>query len=452
MSNLVPLRVVTTCNASDTEILANLRASRERAAPMLQLATRLAEKPLLIVGSGPSAREALKDFDLSKVDIMALNGAYRYLIECGWVADYYAQIDARAVNVNFVEKVDDHTQFLLAAQVHPDVFDKLKDRKVTMFHLATQTTQTIFPEAEGMFVGGITTIGPTAITLGGLLGYRDIWLLGFDSSFSTAKEAWHLMHQPQNDDQKTLDVEFDGKFYRTTHALAQQVTDFLNWSNMLHKTFDGLSLSAHGDGLFYDYLKCAGEKRPEITTVGEAEKYGDMYRMESYKMPAHRRQAVQDIIASAKAYSLLDVGTGRGETLQVARALGYAVKGTETVDALLGPDVVKAYLPNLPFKDGEFDVVTCFEVLEHLLPKDVEAAIAELLRVAKRQVFVSVCTAEDWVGGVNLHPSATTEVFWRIRFMMAGAKEMENIGNFSTRGVSPVYRLVGAAAAAKQVA
>ena len=45
---------------------------------------------------------------------------------------------------------------------------------------------------------------------------------------------------------------------------------------------------------------------------------------------------------------------------------------------------------DLPFPDGHFDVVTCMEVLEHLPDDAYEAGIAELRRVCRGQLLMSV--------------------------------------------------------------
>ena len=55
--------------------------------------------------------------------------------------------------------------------------------------------------------------------------------------------------------------------------------------------------------------------------------------------------------------------------------------------------------------------------------------------------MVSVCTTADYVGGVNLHPSARSEEEWKQAFREAfdGAPP-EFCGNASTIGASPIFR------------
>jgi len=58
-------------------------------------------------------------------------------------------------------------------------------------------------------------------------------------------------------------------------------------------------------------------------------------------------------------------------------------------DATVDPDIVADILA-LPFKDGEFDLVCVFEVLEHLPFDQFEKALKELSRVSKKDIIISL--------------------------------------------------------------
>ena len=88
-----------------------------------------------------------------------------------------------------------------------------------------------------------------------------------------------------------------------------------------------------------------------------------------------------------------------------------------------------ASLYSLPFSDNSFDTVVCSQVLEHL--DDVEAAVAELKRVARRFVVITVprepyfkCINDlarairfsDDPGHVNFWTSSDFQVFMRGHF------------------------------------
>lgn len=116
----------------------------------------------------------------------------------------------------------------------------------------------------------------------------------------------------------------------------------------------------------------------------------------------------REVIALAPA-TLLDAGCGEGVvTGWLAAALPEAsITGADgRADALddlrrraPGVRAVQADLYDLPFAAGEFDVVVCTEVLEHLeRPRD---ALRELARVARRHVVITV-PHEPFFRGGNL--------------------------------------------------
>lgn len=98
-------------------------------------------------------------------------------------------------------------------------------------------------------------------------------------------------------------------------------------------------------------------------------------------------------ISKGSYKTVLDVGAGNGYLLQ-------RLQQAQSWEKICGVDVVPEVksksefeihtgaLPELPFKNGDFDVVTCTHVLEHVL--DVPASVRELLRIARRKVVVVI--------------------------------------------------------------
>lgn len=125
------------------------------------------------------------------------------------------------------------------------------------------------------------------------------------------------------------------------------------------------------------------------------DEYGDFYRSlnsVSRNRLTDNNEACIDAILSAirQSESVLDVGCGRGHVLRQMRSVNKTARlvGADLLDDLSVPDIeyVKAEAHALPFADGEFDVVCCTHVLEHV--KHPEQLLSELLRVAKRCVLV----------------------------------------------------------------
>jgi ubiquinone/menaquinone biosynthesis C-methylase UbiE len=115
--------------------------------------------------------------------------------------------------------------------------------------------------------------------------------------------------------------------------------------------------------------------------------------------------ALGDLFARAAPQSLLDVGCGEGVlTHRWAQEVPGRVVGIDLPDPDLEREWLARQAPNLeyralpaehlPFADGEFDVATAIEVLEHV--PDPAHTLAEMARVAQRHLLVSVPREPVW--------------------------------------------------------
>lgn len=107
----------------------------------------------------------------------------------------------------------------------------------------------------------------------------------------------------------------------------------------------------------------------------------------------HRRRFLSywnqiDQVRKARPENLLEVGIGNGFVTRYLREQGYQTH-TVDFDERLRPDTVASVL-NLPFADDSFDVVCSFETLEHLPWESFVPALAELARVSRRKVLISL--------------------------------------------------------------
>ena len=108
----------------------------------------------------------------------------------------------------------------------------------------------------------------------------------------------------------------------------------------------------------------------------------------------------------ARPESVLDVGCGEGVLTEAwAERLGDGrVVGVDLDDPKLRADWETRRRPNLefqaqdatslPYETGEFDMATAIEVLEHV--PEPEATLAEMARVARRRLLVSVPREPLW--------------------------------------------------------
>jgi 2-polyprenyl-3-methyl-5-hydroxy-6-metoxy-1,4-benzoquinol methylase len=91
--------------------------------------------------------------------------------------------------------------------------------------------------------------------------------------------------------------------------------------------------------------------------------------------------------------NILEIGIGNGLLGKYLRDQGYRVT-TLDHDPRLEPDIAASVL-DLPLKDESFDVVACFEVLEHLPFEAVPQALSELRRVSRQSVLISPNSKHD---------------------------------------------------------
>lgn len=85
---------------------------------------------------------------------------------------------------------------------------------------------------------------------------------------------------------------------------------------------------------------------------------------------------------------VLEIGVGNGFLCQYLKERGVWVV-TLDIDRRLDPSVGGSVL-NIPFKDTSFDIVACYEVLEHIPYEMFYRALVEIFRVSNYRVILSL--------------------------------------------------------------
>lgn len=129
---------------------------------------------------------------------------------------------------------------------------------------------------------------------------------------------------------------------------------------------------------------------------------------------------LNDIISDGD--KVLDVGCGLGYGMDIMSARASEVHGVDVDEKAVkyatkhaksnNPKIsqIKVYDGyNLPYKDNEFDVITCVDVLEHV--EDYDRFIDELLRVSKRAVLISTPNRRP----EYTNPDGTPKNYWHLR-------------------------------------
>ena len=93
-------------------------------------------------------------------------------------------------------------------------------------------------------------------------------------------------------------------------------------------------------------------------------------------------------VISLNPKKVLEVGIGRGFVSNYLKERNINII-TLDVDKRLTPDIIGNIL-NMPFEDNSFDVVTCYEVLEHQPYKDFYKALSEIFRVSNSHAILSL--------------------------------------------------------------
>lgn len=125
--------------------------------------------------------------------------------------------------------------------------------------------------------------------------------------------------------------------------------------------------------------------------------------------------------------SLIDVGCGHNEFVLKCRTLGIAATGVDF--ACPSADVI-ASAESLPFADKAFHTLTAFDMLEHLLPEQVEPVLREFSRLSSHFVFsISHVPSMCKVEGETLHPCVQPEEWWIQRIREAGGT-VNKTGNY----------------------
>lgn len=142
-----------------------------------------------------------------------------------------------------------------------------------------------------------------------------------------------------------------------------------------------------------------------IVTGNTYDKYGSSNPLVKRMMAGFER-TLDDLLAAASPRTLLDVGCGEGvlvhkwaQRLPAARVVGIDLEEDsiqagwqERQASNLEYRVMKA--ENLPFADGEFELASAIEVLEHV--PDPEHTVAEMARCASGHLLVSVPREPMW--------------------------------------------------------
>jgi hypothetical protein len=256
---LRPLAIDVRCNTGNDVMADNVRSAIARRLPEITV-TPAHKGTAILVGGGPSlASQVLETrwWQLQGAHLFALNGAAKFLNDAQIVPDFQVILDPRPQNVKFLECLVG--QRLLASQCAPELFDAAVElgrgnTSPAVFHMAGSALSIV--SRHSTCIGGDITVGLAAMNLAYTMGYREIRLYGYDSSFPAADlgvATHHAYPQDLSDQEsKELDVQvYDEtgalRAFRTNFAMAKQAELFPKAAEILVNA--DAALYVHGTGL-----------------------------------------------------------------------------------------------------------------------------------------------------------------------------------------------------------
>lgn len=220
----------------------------------------------VICAGGPSLVNSLEDIRVlyeKGHKIVSLGGTYDLLVRHGLTPDYYIMGDASPYIAGFFNPTL-ATKYLVSSQCNKVVFDKLKGFNVSLWHpLDFYDNEPIIRNAgiSSRLVPGGSTTALRSFELGFLIGVRDFYYFGVDSSASDEELYAYTLKEGNRDkeEDKVLYPVYlvfnNGNTieFHTTVDLACQASEFLvlckKYEKALSKGVCPLSIAVRGSGL-----------------------------------------------------------------------------------------------------------------------------------------------------------------------------------------------------------
>lgn len=186
-------------------------------------------KSLTIAAYGPSLEDTWQTMTRP---ILAMSGATRWLADRGLIADFHADMDPRPNKVLDITPPVDGVHYLMATVCPPKTWDVLKGRHVTQWHVYSgeETYDWVGVNDNGaLVIRGGSTIGLTALHVGGVLGYRHFEIHGMDGSFRDLSRA-HRHAGPHTGHTQLDGITWDagGVRYATSKIMSNAVAETKN--------------------------------------------------------------------------------------------------------------------------------------------------------------------------------------------------------------------------------
>lgn len=269
----VPYKLIPALAVEDrfAQMAYSVQIAKARGYPRLQRAPIDDTRTMHIACYGPSLHETFEALR-GQSPIMSMSGATRFLADRGIVPDYHIDMDPRPYKANHLKPPVDGVHYLMASVSPAETWEILKDQRVTLWHtnsgtnsagLSTEGWVALHDQPGELVLHGGSTIGLTAIHLGGELGYRHFEIHGMDGSFKDGERHAGVHFGKKYTQDYTWNAE--GRTYHTTQIMSNAVAETINMI-----TGFPVFCVFHGDGLTQALVREAN--RPNACTANQIEK------------------------------------------------------------------------------------------------------------------------------------------------------------------------------------
>jgi ubiquinone/menaquinone biosynthesis C-methylase UbiE len=158
--------------------------------------------------------------------------------------------------------------------------------------------------------------------------------------------------------------------------------------------------------------------------------------------------------------TILDVGCSIGNGVKMFNEMGKDTTGLDVSEVAVNIakkrnlKTICGSATKIPFENNSFDLLSSTDVLEHLLPEDIDKSINELIRVSKKYIALKLSTMAEtsdiWVKflktkGINipnLHLSILENEKWKELFNKKEIKLIYEYQENSAKFIILIYEKV----------
>lgn len=272
------------------------------------------------------------------------------------------------------------------------------------------------------------------------LGFRRIYLLGADFKMNEGKQNYAFPQDRSESSIKGNNAAYGILNKRLTAlrpAIEELGVEIFNCNP--DSNLEAFDFAPYAKCVEWATRECGGELDTEgwydqeikpVSIKGkraaEKNRYGELYEESpKYGHSNHGRKAIDLVMGLGS--SVLDVGCGWNEFIKMVHNRGGSGLGVDF--ACPGADL-NAPFHDLPVPEGKYEVITAFDVLEHLIPEEIDEALLEMSRIAPHFVVSISYKKSNWKApdGGGLHLTVRPKAWWLRRFGKLAAVKCQ--GNY----------------------